>query len=265
MIDRGSGIPIVLIPGVQGRWEWMTPAVDALAERCRVLAFSLADEPSSGAHFDPAAGFDSYVAQVLAALDEAGVAKAVIAGVSFSGLIATEFATRYPDRTLGVVLASALPPAWTPDRRVRFYMRAPRLLSPIFCVTSPGRMLPELHAALGVMGALRFALSMVARSVTSPLSPVRMARRARSIETHKFADLATLRAPVLVITGEDALDRIVAPALTRCYLEKCPQARHVTLRGTGHIGLVTKPREFADVVCGFANGVAAADDKRISA
>ena len=48
MIDRGSGTPVVLVPGIQGRWEWMRPAVDALAARCRVLTFSLCDEPTSG-------------------------------------------------------------------------------------------------------------------------------------------------------------------------------------------------------------------------
>ena len=31
IVDKGHGTPIVLIPGVQGRWEWMRPTVDALA------------------------------------------------------------------------------------------------------------------------------------------------------------------------------------------------------------------------------------------
>ena len=31
IIDRGSGPPLVLIPGLQGRWEYLRPAVDALS------------------------------------------------------------------------------------------------------------------------------------------------------------------------------------------------------------------------------------------
>ena len=31
MIDVGNGPPLVLIPGMQGRWEWMQPTVNALA------------------------------------------------------------------------------------------------------------------------------------------------------------------------------------------------------------------------------------------
>ena len=37
--------------------------------RCRVITFSLADEPTSGAPFDDQFGFDCYVRQVSDALD----------------------------------------------------------------------------------------------------------------------------------------------------------------------------------------------------
>ena len=77
MIDRGSGVPVVLIPGVQGRWEWMAPTVDALAKRCRVLTFSLCDEPTSGAAVDERAGFDAYLQQIEEALDRANVQRAI--------------------------------------------------------------------------------------------------------------------------------------------------------------------------------------------
>ena len=30
MIDNGT-VPSSLIPGIQGRWEWMTPTIEALA------------------------------------------------------------------------------------------------------------------------------------------------------------------------------------------------------------------------------------------
>src|SRR5438034_219494 len=37
IVDRGSGPPLVLIPGLQGRWEYQHATVDALAETFRVL------------------------------------------------------------------------------------------------------------------------------------------------------------------------------------------------------------------------------------
>ena len=63
IVDKGRGTPLVLIPGLQGRWEWMRPTVDALAEHHRVLTFSLCDERSSQFPCDPAKGFDNFVEQ----------------------------------------------------------------------------------------------------------------------------------------------------------------------------------------------------------
>jgi pimeloyl-ACP methyl ester carboxylesterase len=57
---------------------------------------------------------------------------------------------------------------------------------------------------------------------------------------------------VLVITGEDGLDRVVDPALTRRYLAALPAAQHVVLSRTGHIGMLTKPAEFAEIIFRFA-------------
>ena len=115
IIDVGSGPPVVLVPGIQGRWEWMKPAVDALATRCRVLTFSLADERTCGASFDAAHGFDCYVDQIREAMDQAGISSAAICGVSYGGLIAAAFAARHPERTFALVLVSAIPPSWRPD------------------------------------------------------------------------------------------------------------------------------------------------------
>ena len=38
MFDKGSGPPLIVIPGVQGRWEWMQPALLRLARQCRVIS-----------------------------------------------------------------------------------------------------------------------------------------------------------------------------------------------------------------------------------
>jgi len=59
MIDLGSGEPIVLIPGLQGRWEWMQPAVNGLAQHYRVIELSLCDKRSSPLDSDPALRYEN--------------------------------------------------------------------------------------------------------------------------------------------------------------------------------------------------------------
>jgi len=261
MIDLGSGEPIVLIPGLQGRWEWMQPAVNGLAQHYRVIAFSLCDERSSPFDCDPALGFENYVRQVNQAMDRAGLKRATILGVSYGGLIATEFAARFPERVSRLVLASALPTDWTPDRRARFYMRAPRLLSPIFALTSPMRLQPEVQAALPSIGArLHFMAYHGWRVVTAPMSPKKMARRIAWAEHHRFADAARVAAPALVVTGEPGLDRVVPVAVSCRNVSRLPAARHVVLSHTGHLGIVTQPDRFRDLMDEFVAQSAAATD-----
>lgn len=253
IVDRGGGTPIVVIPGAQGRWEWMKPAIDALAQRCRVITFSLADEPSCGGRFDAERGFWCYVDQVREALDASGLERASICGVSYGGLIAAAFAARHPERASSLVLVSALPPSWQPDSRVRLYLKAPRLLAPLFFVMSL-RMYSEIAAAndgfwRGAASALRHA----GRALLHRQSPGRMARRVRMLASANLPDeLSGVRLPTLVITGEEGLDRVVPVRLTREYGRAWPWARVEVIGRTGHLGMTTRPDRFAALVVPFA-------------
>ena len=253
------------MPGIQGRWEWLAPAVDALAERCRVITFSLCDEPTSGFRFDPTRGIDNYLSQLDEAFERAGLSDAILVGVSYSGPIAAEFAARNPDRVRGLVLVAALPPDWKPNRRARFYLRAPRLLSPLFLLDSPARVLPEIYAALPSFSErAHFAVGHGIRLLKAWLSPSRMATRLRWTEDFQYADPSEIRQRVLVITGEERLDHVVAPELTKRYLAALPTAEHMVIPRTGHLGLLTRPTEFADAVRRFADEVSN-DARRASA
>jgi 3-oxoadipate enol-lactonase len=263
LVDVGSGPPIVIVPGIQGRWEWIRPAVEALAGRCRVITFSLADEPSCGAAFDEAHGFESYVDQVRDALDQAGVHRAAICGVSYGGLVAAAFAARYPERTAGLLLVSAIPPSWAPDARVRFYLRAPVLLSPLFLVAST-RMYKEIAAAHdGVLPGMAAAVRHAVNALTHMFSPARMARRVHMLEPVQLdRELEQLSVPTLVMTGDEALDRVVPTRLTQEYLRIWPHARRVTIARTGHLGLITRPRAFATAVAPFVEETARTEERR---
>jgi pimeloyl-ACP methyl ester carboxylesterase len=263
IVSRGEGTPVVVIPGVQGRWEWMTPTIDALAARCRVITFSLADEPSCEGRFDETRGFRSYVDQVGEALDTAGVERAAVCGVSYGGLVAAAFAAQSPERVSSLVLVSAIPPSWTPNARVRFFLLAPQLLSPVFMVASL-RLYREIAAAYGglargLLPGLRHAL----RVLTHMFSPRLMARRVRLLERVDLrADLARVTVPVLVITGDARLDRVVPVQTTREYLGIWPHARSARIERTGHLGSITRPDVFASLVVPFAEAAGDPDSRR---
>ena len=261
IVDRGGGTPIVVVPGIQGRWEWMKPAIDALAQRSHVITFSLADEPTCGAAFNEHTGFWSYVDQIRDAADQAGLTRAAICGVSYGGLIAAAYAARYPDRVASLVLVSPIPPSWKPDGRVRLYLRAPRLLCPLFMVASL-RMYREVAAANSTVAAgLRAAARHGWRVVTHMFSPSRMARRVHLLHGVGLESLLPpVRVPTLVLTGDPSLDRVVPVPASYEYARMWPHARVATIERTGHLGLITRPDEFARLVVPFAEDAARTSD-----
>ena len=258
LFDEGSGPAVVVIPGIQGRWEWMRPGIDALLASCRVVTFSLCDEPCSEGRFDERDGFACYVDQVRDALGQARLERAAICGVSYGGLIAAAFAARYPSRVSALVLVSALPPAWTPNTRIRTYLRTPRLLAPVFFMAASLHLHRELATALPrVADRVRLTAETLVRIARHRPVPTRMSRRARMLTHMAPLDLSSVRAPVLVVTGEAELDRVVPVASTREYARLMPQTRVATLARTGHLGMVTRPRAFAELVAPFVKEHAA--------
>ena len=253
IVDRGEGVPIVVVPGVQGRWEWMKPGIDALARRTRVITFSLADEPSADAAFDETAGFWSYVEQVREALDASHVSRAAICGVSYGGFIAGAFAARYPARVSSLIMVSALPPSWRPDRRVSFYLRFPWLMTPVFCLGAIG-LFGEIAAAKDTWwSAITAACGAGINVLRHMFHPGRMARRVQLLSAARIdAELARVKVPTLVVTGEELLERVVPPRLTREYVAIWPHARVETLARTGHLGMITRPDDFAALLSQFA-------------
>ena len=217
MIDAGNGPPLVLVPGIQARWEWMRPTVTALARHFRVLSFTLAGEAASEHGFEPRLGFDNFIVQLDRVLEEAHVPEAVICGVSYGGLIALRYAALRPDRVRQLVLVSALAPTFAPDDRVRFYARAPRLLLPVFGVAAWRRARRELRAALPRWpDRLRFAAGQGARVLLAPVSPRRMVQRIELLSTVDFHESAThVQACTLVVAGDEELDLTVPVRHTR--------------------------------------------------
>jgi 3-oxoadipate enol-lactonase len=253
IIDKGSGPPLVLIPRLEGRWEYMSEAIAALARTFRVISFPLLGEPDADAPFDPALGLDAFVQQLGAAIDQAGVDRAVICGVSFGGVVAVRFAAAYPERTTALIIATTPGPQFHLSRRHAIYSRLPRVFAPIFLSEAMRRLLPELAAAIPDRGErLRFAWAQIRKFPRTPTSLRRMAKRARAIAELDLTDeCARITAPTLVITGESSLDHVVPSTGTPAYARLIPGARHVVLERTGHQGVMTRPDAFAALIDAF--------------
>ena len=250
--------PIIVIPGIQGRWEWMRPAIDALRLAHRtaqreseadpnISTFSLNDEDGTG---DP---FDQWMAMIQQRVDQGTTGQVVLIGVSFGGLIAVRYAARYPDRVAALVLVSTPSPGYKLSELDVSMLRRPIGRLPLFALRGIRRLAPEIRASKDTWSArLAFTASYGWQVMRRPAAPTKMARWVRAWQATDIAsECARITAPTHVITGEPRLDRVVPVQSTFHYLTLIPGSTFSRLTRTGHIGLVSRPREFSRLVYEF--------------
>jgi pimeloyl-ACP methyl ester carboxylesterase len=235
--------PLVLVPGIQGHWAYMRPTFEALSRDFRVLTFSLGT----------AGSLDDYVDRILRTLDDNGVERAVICGVSFGGLIALRFAAAHPERTSALILSSTPAPKLQLRRRHQIYTRLPWIFGPLFLVETPLRLREEIVTAIpDWRERWAFRLRVLRTFLGAPVSFSQMAARARMImATDLTPDCERVTAPTLVLTGERQLDHVVPVDGASAYARLIPNACAAVIERTGHIGSITRPDAFAALIRTF--------------
>ena len=250
MITRGIGYPVVIIPGIQGRWEWMSPTVDALQAGHRVITFSLQE---LRADVDSDGDFRAWTRALDRTLDSVHERQVSLIGVSFGGLIAARYAARRPDRVTSLIIASAPAPGWKPGADDRMCMRLPYLSLPYFGARALYRLLPELKEARESWPLrLKLLMEHAKRVGSARLEPRLMAQWIREFLRYDMSeDCALIKAPTLIVTGESRLDRVVPVYETKRYLKMIKGSTHQILPNTGHLGTITKPYRFAEMAGQF--------------
>jgi pimeloyl-ACP methyl ester carboxylesterase len=229
MFDRGDGPVLVVVQGLHGRWEWMKPALVHLARSCRTISYSLCGDIGSGQRLKPELGFDNYLRQLDDILDRFGVGQVALCGISFGGFVAVRYAATRPERVRSLVLASAPGPGWKPNPQQARWLATPWLSAPAFVLTTPMRVWPEVQAAFPSWPSrLGFFLRQGLRTVAAPMIPSLM-------------------------TGEEPLDRVVPVSSTLSFCSLIHGAESGVLVHTGHLGAMTQPSRFADVVGRFVH------------
>jgi len=239
--EMGEGDPIVLVPGLAGGWRLLAPLAHLLARSHRVITYNLRGDQFPTPTARPR-DLGDLAGDLGTLIEQLGLERPAVFGVSFGGAIALELATAHPER-LGALVVQGVEPQFrttlgaTIARRVleRFPLpRDNRFVNQFFNL---------LHGAKPEPGPL---VDFVVERCWETDQSV-MAQRIALLETFDVSDrLWRIDVPTLVLAG--SRDVIVPAARQRALASAIPGARFEVLDGAGHVGFLTHRTEIAQRV-----------------
>ncbi len=242
--EWGEGPPLILIPGLAGGFELLGPLARLLAGHFRVISYQLRGEEDPFAlrqRFDLVDLVDD-LAELTAWL---GLERPAVMGVSFGGILALEFAARYPARLRRLVVQGV---------GSRFERGLLQRVAGWVLSSYP---LPSDNAFVNQFFNLLFGgrqrpgplFQFVTRQCWQTDQSV-MAHRFRLAERFRIEGrLDRIRVPSLVLSGER--DLLVSPRSLDALHQGILDARLVRLKGCGHLAFATQPRRCAEEVRNF--------------
>ncbi len=244
---EGKGPPLLLISGTGHDHQFWAGQLPAFSEEFRTVVFDNRGVGRSSVP-DPGYSLSDMADDAVRVLDSAGVDQAHVMGFSMGGHIAQELAINYPHRisSLGVhhSWCRNSPRLRTfQETRLELARQDQRLALAEFSMLG-------LHshdyynAHADEMASHRdFLLE------RSPMNDGWIGQLEACLTGDTCERLGTIDAPTLVTCS--TLDVIAAPHHSREIADRIPIARLVELPDTGHVALMERPQEFADLCLEF--------------
>ncbi|HCV34227.1 MAG TPA: alpha/beta hydrolase [Acidimicrobiaceae bacterium] len=249
--DR-SAPALVLLHGIGSSGDAFLGQADlqmgGLADRWRLLA---PDAPGYGASDDPpeAPGIDGFADGVARLIEDAGVAEAVLLGVSWGGVIATRFALRHADRLKALVLADTSRGSGFDSKQAGMMRQRARDYA-----ADPAAFVRDRTPLLVADGCPVDVVEGVARIMEEACRMPGYGHAAESLaETDHAPHLSSIDVPTLVVVGE--YDHVCPPSDSRLLVEGISGASYVEVPGTGHLPNQERPAEFNQIVGDWLDGL----------
>lgn len=242
-VATGEGRTLILVHAfpLDGRM-WRDTAA-ALAGKCRVIAPDMRGFGTSD--LGQGQGSIADMADDVAALmDDLGIAKATVGGLSMGGYVSLAFAARHRDRLEGLILADTRAAADSDAARAGRAEALALVQSHGVAVFVERQLAVLLSPAASE--AVRDRVRAIGRQTPDAVCAGIRALRDRP---DRRSELASIACPTLVIVGSD--DKISAREEMAEIAGAIPGARLAEIAGAGHLSNLEKPAEFVAAIANF--------------
>ena len=245
----GDGPPVLLLhafPLGSAAWEGQ---IESLSDRFRFIAPDLMGFGGSTAPENESSyTMDSYADDAAALLDELGLDKVVLAGLSMGGYIAFAFLRRHRDRVRALVLADTKAEADPPEGLEKRTNQQAQVRA-----DGTAGLIEGLSGAL-LGEATREKKPDVVEATKKLMSANSPAGFIGALEAMKGRpdstnDLASIDVPTLIIVGEN--DAVTPPEASRKLHEHIGGSRLVVIPEAGHLSNLEAPEAFNGALAEF--------------
>lgn len=249
-LDIGKGFPLLLGHSYLFDGSMWTPQLAALTQKYRVIVPDLWGHGASPAMGKDYASLTAVARDHLNLMDKLGIKEFGIIGLSVGGMWGAELAASFPERVSLVVLLDTWLGEETAAEKQRYFAlldeveKAGALAPPILDYVARQFYSPQASETL--LQPLRAHLANLSAEVLResivPLGRLIFGR------PDKLALLKKIRAPALVITGEDDQPRPPAEGEIMAGILGC---QHIVIPGAGHISNQEQPAAVTQALLDF--------------
>ena len=242
---------LVLLHALATHGELWRAQIPVWSTRMRVISIDLPGHGRSP-QVEDALTLAGYARHVTLVLDELGIQRAALVGLSLGGMVAQAFALAYPERCLALVLAHTSARTEEAIRNI-WSQRLDQACAQGLVAQIPSILERWFPAAFAQVSP--WTLRWIAQQIASTSLPG-YTRAIEAIQCLDYLDqLPGIRCPTLVIAGE--LDMAAPAAVGARIAGQIQGARLVVLPGVAHLGNVQAPVVFSETVGDFLNAVLA--------
>ncbi len=244
-----SGRPTLLcIHGFPLDHTLWDPQVAGLGAVADVLAPDLRGFGNDQRALPEAMTMEAYAADLKALLDERGVDRVVLCGLSLGGYVAMAFLEQWPERVAGLILCNTRANADTPEGQVARRATAQNAFEKGVDVIARA-MVPTLlseHSKREHPGLMASMKAMIARQRPEAVAAAALGMSERPDRHHV---LRSCTVPALVITGSH--DALMPLPTSQAMADALPNGRLVILEQTGHLSNLEATEAFNGTVREF--------------